>query len=198
MPFLTDATWPAGLQTIFDIGRHQFPPHENRYYGPYSKLLEYCIGSESFEFFVAPQAAPSGDAQRETVDFVVYLAVFNTRGLPVLIAEIKNDAWVDTADLRLKAEDQIRQRYSTMLANCPLPRLWGLSLLGTSLRVYVGDVATGKIEPAFTDRPNSTLDLPGDLLEGAWNIDILSQDGFDTMKEIVGDIIGNAVSSSLI
>ncbi|KAF8867926.1 hypothetical protein CPB85DRAFT_1245192, partial [Mucidula mucida] len=30
--------------------------------------------------------------------------------------------------------------------------------------------------------------LPGDFLEGAWDIDILSQEGLDKTKEIVGEI----------
>jgi hypothetical protein len=76
-----------------------------------------------------------------------------------------------------------------MLRDCPLPRLWGLSLLGTSLRVYCGDVVTGDVEPAFENRPSPGRIFPRKFLEGAWNIDILSQEGFAKMKEIVGDIV---------
>jgi len=64
------------------------------------------------------------------------------------------------------------------------------SLLGTSLRVYVGHVATGELEPSLTNRPGSdVINLPRDLLEGGWDIDILSEEGFIEMKEIVGDIL---------
>ncbi|KAM6491925.1 hypothetical protein JOM56_012563 [Amanita muscaria] len=199
MTFLTDATWPAGLHTIFDICRQEFPPLErveNRYYGPYTKLLTYCF-PDSFDFFVAPQAPPSEFPFCDTVDSIVYLVVFDARRRPVLMAEIKDDGWANEAGLRLKADDQMRQRYDSMLRNCPLPRLWGLSLLGTSLRVYAGEVATGELEPAFVGRPSpSNRILPYDFLEGGWNlnIDILSQEGFNKMKEIVGEIIRSAAA----
>ena len=42
MPFSTDTAWPQSLHTIFDICRQQREPSlENRYYGPYDKLLNY-------------------------------------------------------------------------------------------------------------------------------------------------------------
>jgi len=110
----------------------------------------------------------------------------------VLLAEIKDDAWTTKPDLRFKAVEQMRKRYDSMLADCPLPRLWGLSLLGTSVRVYCGDVTTEEVDPAFEDRPSPSRILPRDFLEGAWNFDILSQEGFAKMKEIVGDIVREA------
>jgi hypothetical protein len=95
----------------------------------------------------------------------------------VLIVEIKDDAWVGRADLRLKADDQMGQRYDAMLADCPIPRLWGSSLLGTSLRVYCAEVVTGDVEPAFEDRTRPGRTLPRNFIEGAWNTDILSPVG---------------------
>ena len=186
MSFSTDTAWPQGFRTTFDICREQGKPFENRYYGPYDKLLNYCFG-ESF-YLVAPQNPPSDhdDARRETVDFIVFLVVFDAKNhRPVLFAEIKDDGLAHQAGFRFKADDQIRRRYDAMFADCPLPRLWGLSLLGTSLRVYCGTVATRTVEPAFVPRP-----LPPDFLEGpgAWNIDILSPKGFKTMKKIIADI----------
>lgn len=187
MPFSTDATWPAGLLKIFEICRNELQPLENRYYGPYNKLLTYCFGPDSFDFFVAPQSPPSEFSPRDTVDFVVFLVVYDARRRPVLFAEIKDDAWASRADLRFKADDQMHQRYESMLFDSPIPRLWGLSLLGTSLRVYCGETASGDVTPAFSDRP--TRVLPRNFLEGAWNIDILSQEGFAKMKEILEDIV---------
>jgi len=102
----------------------------------------------------------------------------------VPLAKIRDDTWVSEACARFKADDQMRQRYNAKAADCPLPRLYGLSLLGTYLRVHVRDGATGEIEPTFkfTNRPSPVQTLPDDFLEGAWNIDILSQEGFAKMK----------------
>ena len=78
------------------------------------------------------------------------------------------------------------------LANCPLPSLWGLSLLGRSLRVYCGTVATETIEPDFMPRPSPSRILPRRFLEGARDIDILSPEGFNKMKEIITDVLAVA------
>ena len=91
MSFLTGATWPAGLVKIFEICRKDFNQYEGRYYGPYNKLLSYCFGPNSFEFFVAPQGPPGERAPREAVDPIVFFVVFDVQRRPVLMAEIKND-----------------------------------------------------------------------------------------------------------
>jgi hypothetical protein len=186
MPFSTDNSWPAGLLNIFEICRKVNSPLENRYYGPYDKLINYCFG-DSFTFFVAPQHPPD-NATKESIDFIVFLVVFDTLRRPVLIAEVKDDSWASNPGLRLEADEQLRRRYNIMLSDCPLPRLWGLSLLGTSVRVYCGDVAARVITPPYQARPHQDFVVPSGFLQGGWDLDILSQEGFNKMKEIVADI----------
>ena len=111
---------------------------------------------------------------------------------PVLILDIRDESWVHSAYTRLKAGHQMRQLYDSIPAECPHPRVYGLSLLGTSLRVYVRDTNTGEIKP--TNDP-ITGGVPHDLLEGAWDIDILSKQGSDLMKEIVGEIVTTSILS---
>ena len=188
MPFSTDNSWPAGLLKIFELCRKEGQPYENRYYGPYTRLLAYCFG-DSFTFFVGPQSAPSDLVPRETVDFIVYVIVYDAAHRPVLMAEIKDDSWASNARNRLEADKQIRHRYKFMLHTCPLPCLWGLSLLGTSTHIYHGDVATGAITPPPQAHPHGDRVPPPELLEGEWNLDILSQEGFNRMKEVVRDIM---------
>ena len=71
MSFMTDTAWPDGLVALFNIRRQQQGSFQNRYYGPYDKLLNYCFGN-SFSYHVAPQS-PTRDDSRETVDFIVYV-----------------------------------------------------------------------------------------------------------------------------
>jgi len=140
MPFQTDNAWPAGLLTIFEHGRARHSTFENCYHGPYNKLLNYCFGSK-FTFYVAPQNPPASNS-RDTVDFVVFLVVFNSDDKPVLIVEVKDDSWAQKAELHYRADNQMRDRYGLMLDDCPTPRLWSLSVLGTSVHVYCGDKAS--------------------------------------------------------
>jgi hypothetical protein len=188
MPFSTDVNWPQGLLNIFNISRNQNTNLESRYYGPYDRLFNYAVIEGSFTFFLAPQTAPDETSPRDAVDFVVFMVVLNQEQKPVLIAEIKDDKWANEPDKRRRADTQMRQRFDQMLPICAIPRLYGLSLLGTSLRVYSGDKVTGEVTPHFVGRPNVDRILPLDFLEGRWDLDILSPDGLKKIQEIVAYI----------
>ena len=86
----------------------------------------------------------------------------------------------------------MRQRYDQTLPNCPILRLYGLSLLGTSLRVYCGDKVTGQVTPRFIGHPDVDRTLPPNFLEGQWDLDILSPEGLKKMQEIVAYIMVEA------
>lgn len=191
MPFQSDDTWPAGLITIFNHARAKRTTFEHRYYGPYDKLLKYCFG-ESFTFYVAPQNPPRDDSC-DAID--VFLVVFDSNDRPVLIAEVKDDSWIDKAELRYRADDQMRSRYALLLDECPLPRLWGLSLLGTSARVYCGDTTSFNVQPPAIVRSHESRILPKTFLAGEWAIEILTKEGFAKMKEIVTDILSHVADN---
>lgn len=192
MPFPTDTNWPKGLLSIFDVCRNQKPtvmtPFVARYYGPYDKLLNYAMIEGSFAFFLAPQAVPDETSLQDNLNLVISLVIFNQDQKPVLFAMIQDDGWARTPHMRQKADTLMRQRYEQMLYDCPIPHLYGLCLLGTSLRVYCGDKDTGKITPRFVGRSNRKFTLPLDFLEGEWDLDFLSPDGLKKMQEIAAYI----------
>ncbi|KAF8337875.1 uncharacterized protein EI90DRAFT_3040887 [Cantharellus anzutake] len=181
MPFSTDTSWPEFLLNFFEVVRQQNGSHRSRYPGPYNTLLNYSLTKESFTLLLCPQSTLDEILAHDPVDFVVFYVITTAQQKPVLIAEIKDDR-SDGLSTRLKADAQIRQRYDELLRHCPIPRLYGLSLLGTSLRIYCGHRDTGNITPRFVDRP---CVLPPDFLEGGWDLDILSPAGFNKMQEIV-------------
>jgi hypothetical protein len=69
-----------------------------------------------------------------------------------------------------------------------------MSLLVTLVRFYCGGVATRVITPAYQGRPQEDYVVPPGFLQSEWNLDILSQEGFDKMKEIVANIIAASVA----
>jgi hypothetical protein len=192
MPFSTDVNWPQGLLDIFSVSRNQNALLESRYYGPYDRLFNYAVIEGSFTFFLAPQTAPDETSPRDAVGFVLFMVVLNQEQKPVLIAEIKDDRWANKPDKRQRADAQMRQRFEQMLPNCAIPRMYGLSLLGTSLRVYCGDTVTREVTPHFVGRPDVDRILRPDFLEGQWDLDILSPDGLRKMQEIVAYIKAEA------
>ncbi|KAJ7022904.1 hypothetical protein C8F04DRAFT_1136463 [Mycena alexandri] len=186
MSFDTDASWPVGLLRIFDIARTSHGSFENRYYGAYTKMLTYCFG-EGFDFVVAPQAPPT-DKSRDTVDFIVYFIVFDVaQQRPVFLVEVKDDAHNLIPTKRKAADEQMRERYDELLRDCPIPLLYGLSVLGTGMRVYCGNKARKAVTPPFVET-NRHFVLPDDYLQDEWSVDILSPGGFSKMKQIVAYI----------
>ena len=192
MPFSTDANWLQGLLDIFNISHNQVMAFESCYYGPYNRLFNYVVIEGSFTFFLALQTVPNETFLCDAVDFVVFMVVLNWQQKPVLIAEIKDDRWVNKPDKHQRADTLVHQCYDQMLSNCPIPHLYGLSLLGTSLHVYCGNKATGEVTPHFVSHPNANWILPPDFLEGQWDVDILSVDGLRKMQEIVAYIKAEA------
>ena len=96
----------------------------------------------SFNLYLALQFAPDETSLHDSVDFVVFMVVLNQEQKPVIIVEIKDDKWVNKPDKCLRADTQMCQWFNQILLDCTIPRLYGLSLLGTSLGVYCGDKAT--------------------------------------------------------
>ncbi|KAJ7222070.1 hypothetical protein B0H12DRAFT_1151308 [Mycena haematopus] len=181
MPFATDTTWPLALQDIFAVFRATNGPLENRYYGAYDKLLNYCF--PDFDFVVSPQA-PSKDNDRDTVDSIVYLVVRDKKQRPLFLLEVKDDSHRDLPSLRQAADIQMRDRYNSLIYSCPIPTLYGLSAMGTNIRVYAGDVLNEDVRPALV--PTSPTRIVGrDYLKKEWDLDLLSDEGFTKMKEIV-------------
>jgi hypothetical protein len=176
------------LFDVFDINRNLQVPLENRYYGPYNELLRYALKDFPFIFTISPQASPAvkatDDYAHETVDFVIFnLVVSDRMQNPVFFLEIKDDSWANSSSLRMKADEQIRLRFHEMLPRCTLPYLYGLSCLGTSIRVYRGDQATKEVTPDVVERPKYARRK--DLLGGEWSVDILSLEGLKIMQKII-------------
>ncbi|KAM5537324.1 hypothetical protein V8D89_009054 [Ganoderma adspersum] len=69
------------------------------------------------------------------------------------------------------------------------PILLGLSLLGTSMRIYCGDVKSHTIDPPA----KSGRTMPPSFLAGEWDLDILSQEGFEKIKTVIGDITAHSI-----
>ena len=184
MSFTSDTEWPRKLKRVFEILKHKptNTAQESRYYSGYNKLLTHCF-RDSLDYTVAPQAPPT--ASSSSLDFMVWLLVFDEDLKPVLLVEVKDDNWLSGPASLEGADAHMRARYEDVLVDCPLTKLYGISFIGTRMRVYTGDVATGELTPPPSPRPDANRMLPMDHLAGEWKLDIFSPNGFAKMQEIV-------------
>ena len=91
--------------------------------------------------------------------------------------KLKDDSRAQKAELRYRVDKQMHDRYGLVLDDCSTPRLWGLSVLGTSVPVYCGDKAFYE-EAIPRPEPLSRVLSPSFLAE-EWDLDLLSQEGFE-------------------
>ncbi|TEB37923.1 hypothetical protein FA13DRAFT_712282 [Coprinellus micaceus] len=169
MSLLTSEAWPVGLLNIFEHNRDNHSTFENRYRGPYDKLLNYCFG-DGFTFYVGLHNPPVESRDSVDSDTLVLFVVFHKKSdSPVFFLEVKDDTWAQKAAFRLRADHQMRSRYGFMLSECPLPRLWGISVLGNSMWTYCGDKEAFSVDPKATPHPRaSSRVLPPAYLDGEW------------------------------
>jgi hypothetical protein len=151
--------------------------------------LNYAIVEDDFNFFVTPQATYDEGSTDGYIPgpFGTFLVVKTKEHKPILFVEIKPDEWADNAYCRRNADTRMRRRFNQIQYQCPIPHLYGLNLLGTTLRIYCADKAAHTITPQFVRDPGRDV-TPSDFLQGQWNLDILSPDGLTKMQEIVGYI----------
>lgn len=175
MSFQTDTDWPESFAFVFKASRNIGND------GAYDRLFRYCFSRDSHMISLDTLTSP------DTADSISFYNVMDTNMRPVLVFQTMNDCWAKKPGFRFRADKQLRACCDYLLPNCPLPRLMGLSFLGTSMRVYCADKQTSEISPPLV--PASSRNLPPDFLEGEWEMDILSQEAFAKMKEIINGIL---------
>ena len=188
MSFTSDTEWPRVLQRLFEVLKEgpTYLTKESRYYAGYNSMLHHCFRDPS-RYTIAPQTAPPA-APRVAIDYMALLVAFDKNFKPVLFVGVKDDNWLLKPSSREVADSQMRQCYDKLVGDCPLTKLYGISFIGTKMRVYAGNVATNELTPPEIPHLDVDRELPADYLEGGWPLDVLSPEGFAKMQEVIGFI----------
>ncbi|KXN91789.1 hypothetical protein AN958_12064 [Leucoagaricus sp. SymC.cos] len=181
MQILQDNTWPTYLTSYHKDAFSMVSCHTSFY----ATLLFYSFSTPRY-FHITPQPLPRRE-RHDGINFVVNTPT-HAKSAPLFFISAKNNYWADSAELRFRADQEIRKRLSKSLKDCPLPFLWGISFLGSRMHVYCADTATSTVNPPPEPPSGSSTNLPPDFLAVEWDVDVLSEDGFKTMKEIMGSI----------
>ena len=152
-------------------------PRERDFHGPYNKLLYWVFPADS-RFTVDPQSYPIHESH-DTVDFIVEYTVLYDN-IPVFILEIKDPSTLKYISSRHKADRQIRYRITDLYPLCRMPVLYGVSAYGTIISIYSqhDNVITPEYIPRDVDSVVDTAPIT------RWNINILSDEGYDRMMNI--------------
>jgi hypothetical protein len=175
-----DMPWPDFVTTQFSLV-NRFTTDESEYYGPFNTLLTTLFPpSENF------QVAPQFKRIRGSMDITIVFIVMK-RKVPVFFLEVKAHLALDHAPLRRVADNQMRNRFLDFSSGTlPLPKLYGISVLGTHFSVYEYHPDTRRLTPSLiVPDPKVVSDTTP---QERWNYDVMTPEGEEMFKQIVGEI----------
>ncbi|KAI8576840.1 hypothetical protein K450DRAFT_166908, partial [Umbelopsis ramanniana AG] len=155
---------------------------ENSYYAPYNRLLSIVFPPNS-RYTVEPVIHPIGT--RKTIEYMVTMQLGH-KIFPVLVVEIKSPDSLQSLSARREANEQIANRYASIGNQCPLEIFYAISAFGTMISIYTLDRSSGTIAPSYPPADHQRLN--DNVPEDAWNIDILEENGANTINEVFTDV----------
>ena len=170
--------WSATIIKQFEL-IDRFTKDESEFYGPYNTLLTDLFPHQE-HFQVAPQY--KGPVTPGSVDFTT-IYIVRKRKCPVFFIEIKPFVKLDTPSTREEADTQMRKRFNAIVdRNLVIPKLYGVSAMGTCLAVYEYSQEMGVLPLAIPRDLESVNDVtPADR----WTLELLEPAGEAKMRELV-------------
>ncbi|KAF8529766.1 hypothetical protein BU17DRAFT_36440 [Hysterangium stoloniferum] len=174
-------TWSDSVAEQFSLV-NLYTTDESDFYGPYNTLL-----FELFRVNEHYQVSPQFKRITGSMDFTV-LYVVSRRKVPVFFVDIKTYIALDKLSSRMEADDQMRKRFVEFVSgNIPIPKLVGLSAMGTRFSVY--QLTTTKNNELLPVRIMPDARFVTDTAPRAWwNHDILDAAGEAKLREIVAEV----------
>jgi hypothetical protein len=169
--------WPNFITFQFELV-NKFTTDESEYYGPFNALLNELFPASEYY-----QVAPQFKRIAGSIDFtVIYL--ITRRKVPILFIEVKPYIAYDSDSARKAADDQMRERVLDFTAaSIPIPKLYGISALGTRFCVYKYTPASRALTPPrIVPDPELVTDTAP---KERWDLDFLEPQGEVRLKEVV-------------
>jgi hypothetical protein len=177
-----DMTWENTIREQFDLV-DCFTTDETEYYGPYNTLLT-DIFPHSEHFQIVPQY--KGPITPGSIDFTT-IYIVRKRKCPVFFIEIKPFPHPDDISTREKADQQMRDRFVTIIGrNLVIPKLYGISAMGTRFSVYEYKKETNILLPPTIAR--DTMYVTDVAPAERWNYELLEDVGEQKMRELVAEV----------
>jgi hypothetical protein len=173
--------WPEYVTLQFEL-INRFTTEECNYYGPLNALLNNLFPA-SDRYSITPQYKHIAGSIDYTITYII-----TRRQIPVLFIEVKTYVAYDKDSARRDADVQMRERFFdfTCAGNLPIPKLYGLSILGTRFCVYEYALEDRRLTPQWI-APHPELFTDTAPME-RWHYDILEAQGEARLREVVEDI----------
>ena len=172
---------PSKIVALFEAV-DAFTSDETEIYGPYNALLDFCFPWEE-GWNVIPQFRQP--RKRDTIDFTTVFVV-SRQQVPVLFLDAKPGFHICNCGARASADEQMRDLFFVLGEDVVTARLHAFSALGNQLSHY--KLVCENMELTPHEVPRSPRHVTDTAPASSWNIDILTEDGFACLMEIVADV----------
>ncbi|RPB00819.1 hypothetical protein L873DRAFT_1678987 [Choiromyces venosus 120613-1] len=157
---------------------------ESGYYGPYNGLLNDLFPKQEHYMVVPLYRRPT---QLTSVDFTTIFLVQQQKH-PVFFIKIKPAGHINNTAPRALTDKQMRERFEDLGDRVEIPILHGVSAIGTKFCFYKYTKATRALEPGRI--PGSSRMVVDAASINRWNVDILTPQGEQRLREVVGNVKG--------
>ncbi|KAJ7189290.1 hypothetical protein GGX14DRAFT_610390 [Mycena pura] len=175
---------PTYVSEHFELDRAT--PNESEWYGPINTLLGYLFPPQQYE--VAPQC--KGLDNPGSTDLTILYVVSAGQGTskhPVCFFEIKPAGHLQYRATRAAADGQLRERFGYLVDILVIPKLYGISTIGSRFAVYEYDRASETLTPHEIARNAQVVNDTAP--ETRWAHDFLDGDaGEARLLEVAQDI----------
>ena len=178
--------WPNWVLKTFETipGGMNNATQESLLYGPYNTTLGYLFPA-SEGFMVVPQY--QRPTMGQSIDFTtVFIVESSDTQTPIFYLEIKPPAHIDELSRREQADMQMRERVRDLLHGLRIPKLHGVSAIGTRLSFYHYDVATHVLEPPAI--PRDPILINDTAPAERWGVDLLSDEGCERLVQLATEV----------
>lgn len=160
--------------------------HEISWYGSINGLLT-AVFPTSDGYSVEPQWNTS--VCHQSLDYVAFapfvIYVVKKYGRPLLFIDIKPHGHLKSRADRIRAANQIYEKFDDLEERCPIERLYALALMGPVFAIYITDPKTGKRKPQQQPLSERVRDAAP---RSQWKYDLRTPTGVTKFTTIVRSI----------
>jgi len=175
--------WAPTILQQFNI-HEAHPDRENQLYGPFNMLLmELFPHAEGYQ--VAPQL--KGPFTPGAIDYAIMFLV-RKDSQPILFFEIKPFAHLSKISTREHADQQIQHCFNDVIVHerCVIPKLYGISAMGTHLCIYDYEKETNTLSPPLIPHNPTMVNDVAPLAR--WDLELLEPSGALRFWQIITEV----------
>ncbi|RPB26085.1 hypothetical protein L211DRAFT_821000 [Terfezia boudieri ATCC MYA-4762] len=147
----------------------------HNFMGPYNTLLNYLFPFEE-DFVVVPQFKRPEQSKFTTI-FII-----SRDGHPVLFVEVET---IRSFSTHFNSDIQMHETFKVLFDDVRVPKLYGISAMGTRICVYTMDRNNGEILPEAI--PHSPTRVTDTASAERWRYDIVQPGVEDVVRGIVDE-----------